>query len=169
MLFSLRNKIIAVAVLAAFAPAWTANVFARVPAETNGTLSAGTITNRAEGTYQDDFGTSYNAVSQTVSVTVLAVSALIITPDETEPSATIAPHERITRLFSICNAGNTPDTHTITRAEVSAPAQIVGLYLDVDKSGTVNDGDVPIRAGEGATPQLARSACLGLLAVVDTG
>ncbi|MBA2647748.1 MAG: DUF11 domain-containing protein, partial [Pyrinomonadaceae bacterium] len=115
------------------------------------------------------FGTSYNAVSQTVSVTVLAVSALVVTPDEAEPSATIAPHERITRLFSICNAGNTPDTHTITRAEVSAPAQIVGLYFDADKSGTVSDGDVPIRAGEGATPQLARSACLGLLAVVDTG
>ncbi|HVG38904.1 MAG TPA: hypothetical protein VM870_06430, partial [Pyrinomonadaceae bacterium] len=168
MLSGLRHKIIAVAVLAALAPAWTASVFARRTADVNGAISAGTIINRAESVYEDDFGTKYSAVSQTVSVTVLAVSALVVTPDETEPSATIAPHERITRLFSICNAGNIPDTYTITRAEVSAPAQIVNFYFDVDKSGTVSDGDLLIRAGEGATPQLARGACVGLLAVVDT-
>jgi hypothetical protein len=78
-------------------------------------VDAGTvISNRAEATYTDASGTGFSTVSETVTVTVLTVSALVVTPDETEPSATVAPNERVTRLFRICNTGNTPDLYTIT-------------------------------------------------------
>jgi hypothetical protein len=47
------------------------------------------IFNRAEATYADDAGQTYSTVSQTVRVTVRAVAALLVTPDETESSANV--------------------------------------------------------------------------------
>src|SRR5438876_4090039 len=67
--------------------------------------AAGTvIANRAEATYRDDEGTTYTAVSETVTVTILSVSSLVVTPDETESSASVGPQEHITRLFQIGRA-----------------------------------------------------------------
>ncbi len=66
--------------------------------------AAGTIiTNRAEATYEDESGTGFATVSQTISVMVLPVAALAVMPRETTPSATVAPNERVTRLFHLCN------------------------------------------------------------------
>ncbi len=60
------------------------------------------ISNRAEGSYQDDTGESFTTVSPTVTLTVLAVAAIVVTPDETAPSETVAPREQVTRLFRVC-------------------------------------------------------------------
>ena len=109
--------------------------------------AAGTsISNRAEASYRDSNGTAFGTVSETVTLLVRAVSAVVVTPDESEPSATVSPNERAVRLFRVCNAGNTPDLHTLTRAEVGAPATLAGLFYDADNSGTLTDGDRP-RAG----------------------
>ena len=94
---------------------------------------------------------------------------MVVTPDETEPSAAVSANERVTRLFRVCNTGNTPDLYTITRAEVSAPATISALYFDTDASGTLNDGDRAITVGTSLSPRLVRGACVGVLAVVETG
>src|SRR5437762_7563807 len=75
------------------------------------------ISNFAEATYTDEAGTGFSTVSATITVTVLPVNALIVTPDETAPSATIGRRERVTRLFRICNTGNLTDLYTITRAD----------------------------------------------------
>src|SRR5205807_10562868 len=94
------------------------------------------ISNTAEATYFDEAGTGYATVSQSVTVTILSVTALTVTPDETAPAATVGPHDHVTRVFHICDTGNTPDLYTITRADVTTPATIVGLYFDNDASGT---------------------------------
>ena len=146
----------------------SASAGGRAFADESGTAAGTTLSNRAEATYRDADGTEFGTVSETVSVEVRAVSAVVVTPDETEPSDSVAPRERVARLFRVCNAGNTPDFYTVTRAEVSAPATLAGLFYDTDASGTHTDGDRPASVGTGLSPRLARGACVGLLAVVET-
>ncbi|HEY3025196.1 MAG TPA: hypothetical protein VGJ55_03495 [Pyrinomonadaceae bacterium] len=131
--------------------------------------TAGTvIANRAEATYRDDEGTTYAAVSETVTVTILSVSSLVVTPDETESSASVGPQEHITRLFRVCNTGNTTDHYTITRAEVNAPAALTNLYFDNDASGTVTSADALVSVNGSPSPDVLPGACIGVLAIVDT-
>ncbi|MCA1566647.1 MAG: DUF11 domain-containing protein [Acidobacteria bacterium] len=125
------------------------------------------ISNRAEAIYADEDGNEFSTVSPTITVTVRPVSAVVVTPDETAPSAAVAPEERITRLFRVCNLGNTPDFYTITRAEVTAPATLSALYFDTDASGTLTDADAPATLNSSMSPRLAPRACVGVLAVVD--
>lgn len=127
------------------------------------------ISNRAEATYADETGEEFLTVSPTVSVTVSTVAAVTVTPDETEPSASVGPNERVTRLFRVCNTGNTPDFYTIHSAEVSAPAALVSLHFDVDGSGTLDPNDRPVTLDSTMSPRLVRGQCVGVLAVVDVG
>jgi uncharacterized repeat protein (TIGR01451 family) len=134
----------------------------------DGGSSAGTvITNRAEATYEDGSGISYSAVSETVTVTTAAVAGVVVTPDETAPSNTIAPHDQITRLFRVCNTGNNPDTFTLSAFEVTAPVTVSALYLDSDNDGDVSNGDAPVRLNETASPTIAPGACFGVLATLN--
>jgi uncharacterized repeat protein (TIGR01451 family) len=126
------------------------------------------IINRAESTYLDDEGTSFSTVSSTVFVTVLSVSSLTVTPDETQPSASVGPHETLTRTFRICNLGNTPDLYTLTHIEVNAPAQISSLYFDADASGTITSSDPRATINESLSPRVQPGACLNVLAVLET-
>ncbi|HEV2862552.1 MAG TPA: hypothetical protein VGX48_16175 [Pyrinomonadaceae bacterium] len=136
----------------------------------DGGAEAGTvISNRAEATYIDNNGVGFSTVSPTVTVTVRAVASVVVTPDETDPSSTVAPQERVVRLFRVCNAGNTPDFYTITSAASSAPATLVSLHFDTDATGTLTDADRPVTLGQTMSPRLTRGNCVGLLATVDTG
>ncbi|HUQ33530.1 MAG TPA: isopeptide-forming domain-containing fimbrial protein, partial [Pyrinomonadaceae bacterium] len=126
------------------------------------------ITNRAESTYFDDEGTSFSTVSPAVFVTVLSVSSLTVTPDETQPSQSVGPHETLTRAFRICNLGNTPDLYTITRLEISDPARVTHLYFDADASGTVTSSDTLVTLNESLSPRVQPGFCLNVLAVVET-
>ncbi|MBC7929941.1 MAG: DUF11 domain-containing protein, partial [Rubrivivax sp.] len=141
----------------------------RVALARGGAAEAGvTISNRAEATYTDDDGTPYGTVSPTITLTVLTVAAVTVTPDETEPSATVAPNERVTRSFRVCNTGNTPDFYTINSADVSAPAALVSLHFDTDASGTLTGADREITLGATMSPRLARGQCVVVLATIDT-
>ena len=160
------NRITVVAALLAVWLGASANLWAR--AFDNPTGGGVIISNRAEASYRDDTGESFTTVSPTVTVTVLAVAALVVTPDETVPSDTVAPRERVTRLFRVCNTGNNSDTFTLTRAVVTAPTTLNALYFDNDGSGTLNAGDAPITLNETSSPQLAPAGCIGVLAVIDT-
>ena len=107
----------------------------------DGPTSGGSvITNQATATYADDAGETYSTVSDTVTVTVLAVASIAVGPDETSPSDTIAPRERATRVFRVCNTGNTADAFTLTQTSITAPATINALYFDIDSSGTLTPG-----------------------------
>ena len=87
------------------------------------------ITNMATATYEDETGATYESVSPIVTVTVSIVAGVVVTPDETAPSDTVAPNERVTRVFRVCNTGNTSDTFTLTNSSVTLPATIAGLHL----------------------------------------
>src|SRR5919197_967286 len=119
-------------------------------ARADGAAGAGVIiSNRAEAFYTGADGQGYTTVSPTISVTVLTVAAVTVTPDETDPSATVAPGERVVRPFRVCNTGNTPDFYTIA-------------------SGTVPDADRLVELGTTMSPRLNRGQCVGLLATIDT-
>lgn len=161
---SIKSKL-AILIVCALAIAQAATLMALA---FDGSTPSGTvITNRAEATYQDDDGSSYDAVSETVTVTVLAVSSITVTPDETQPSATVIPRDRVTRLFQICNSGNIADSYTVTQAAVNSPASLAGLYFDNDGSGTVTGADVAIVLKTTISNALASGRCLGVLAIVD--
>ena len=144
----------------------SANLWAR--AFDSGTGSGTIISNRAEATYQDEAGESFAAVSETVTLTIVAVATVNVTPDETAASDTVAPHEQATRLFRVCNTGNNADTFKLTRFDVSAPATLEALYFDNDASGTVSDGDTSVRLQESVSPQLPPGGCIGVLALIQT-
>jgi uncharacterized repeat protein (TIGR01451 family) len=126
------------------------------------------ITNRAEATYESNDGTTYSTVSETITVTVLAVATLTVAPKETSPSASVGPQERITLLFRICNTGNVANSYSIANAEVNAPSTLVNLYFDNDATGSVTGGDPLITIGSTPSLSVAPGSCLGVLAVVDT-
>jgi len=135
----------------------------------DGTETAGAvISNRAEATYCDDSGIDYSAYSPVVTVTIQAVASLSVTPDETAPSAAVGPQERLSRVFRICNTGNAPDTYTLTNAEVNSPATLVSLYFDNDNTGTLTDADTLATINGPASASLAPTACVNVLAIVDT-
>jgi len=125
------------------------------------------VTNRADGSYESE-GSKVSGTTVTTTANVRSVSGVRVTPDETSPSMNTAPNERVTKLFRICNAGNGPDSFTIPRTDITAPATLVSLYFDVDGSGTLTNGDAPITIGSTASPTLAIGACVGVIAVVDT-
>ncbi|HEX8745778.1 MAG TPA: SdrD B-like domain-containing protein [Pyrinomonadaceae bacterium] len=126
------------------------------------------VSNRASASYADEEGKRFDATSETVSLTVMAVSAVVVTPDETQSSAAVSPNERIVRIFRICNPGNTPDQYTITRAASSAPAEILSLHYDLDGDNALSDTDAPVTVGSNLSPRLASRACIGVLLVVQT-
>src|SRR3989440_6190131 len=135
----------------------------------DGSTEAGLqISNRAEATYVDVTGATYATVSPTVVVTVLAVATVVVTPDETASSDTVAPHDQVTRLFRVCNTGNNTDTFSITRFDLTAPATLGALYFDNDASASVNDGDVLITQNQTASSHLPPRGCVGVLAVINT-
>ena len=151
-----------VAVLLIFA------TFSGARSDEGSTEAGSVISNRAEATYSDETGGNYTAVSTTVTITVLPVATLIVTPDQTASSDTVAPHDQFTRLFRVCNTGNSVDTISLTRFSLTAPASLAALYFDNDGSGTVTDGDAPISLNETASPQLPPRGCIGVLAVINT-
>src|SRR5205807_4541643 len=139
-LFSMRaspyRTLVIIALLLALVFAGTAGVVARV---LDGEVpSAGVaISNFAEATYTDESGTSFATVSPTVTVTVLAVSTLTVTPDETHPSANVGPNHTCTRASRLCNTANTPDRYTITRDDVHAPAHTTNPHFDTPASSAI--------------------------------
>ncbi|HKS27631.1 MAG TPA: SdrD B-like domain-containing protein [Pyrinomonadaceae bacterium] len=126
------------------------------------------ISNRASASYADEEGQRFDVISETVSLTVLAVSAIVVTPDETESSAAVSPNERVTRIFRICNPGNTPDQYTVTRAAVSAPSEILSLHYDLDGDNALSDTDAPITVESNLSPRLPSRACIGVVVEVQT-
>jgi uncharacterized repeat protein (TIGR01451 family) len=126
------------------------------------------ITSRAEVNYRDDSGVEYQAVSPTVTVTILPVARLVVTPDETTPSAAVGQQEHLTRVFRVCNTGNIADTYTITRAEVNSPATLTNLYFDNDASANFTTADSVVQVNGSPSSEVLSGACLGIVATVDT-
>ena len=115
------------------------------------------ITNQARATYSDSTGETFETVSPTVTLTVVAVASIAVTPDETVASDNVGPREQVTRTFRVCNTGNTTDRVTLTQSSITPPAVITALYFDNDGSSTVTAGDELITLNQTVSPQLAPS------------
>jgi uncharacterized repeat protein (TIGR01451 family) len=166
MLSARSNRITVGAALLAVLLGAPADLWARAFEDPTG--AGMIISNRAEAIYKNETGESFTTVSPTVTITVMAVATLAVTPDETVASDTVVPHERVTRLFRVCNTGNNADTFLLTRAAVTAPATVNAFYFDNDGSGTLTNGDVPVTISETVSPPLPPGGCINVLAVIDT-
>ena len=135
-----------------------------------GGISAGVvIKNQARASYQDPNGKDFVVSSPIVSITVVSVTGIVVTPDDPQSTGVVLPNETVTRLFRACNTGNTPDTFTLTRTSVSAPSSLVAMYWDIDGSGTVTPADIAITLNQTASPTIAPGDCIGILTVIETG
>jgi len=130
---------------------------------------AGTvISNRAEATYQNEAGESFSTTSEIVTVTVMAVAALAVTPDDTAPSNTLTPNDSALRMFRVCNTGNVSDTFVVTRVDVTAPATVDAAYFDVDADGKISGSDSKIALNGTASPEIQPGGCLAVLVSIKT-
>ncbi|MGQ0763556.1 MAG: DUF7927 domain-containing protein [Acidobacteriota bacterium] len=161
-----RAKIKLIATVVALVFGVASSSWARL---TEGPTAGGLIiTNQAHATYSDSTGETFETVSETVTLTVVAVASITVTPDETVASDTVGPREQVTRVFRVCNTGNTTDRVTLTHSSISPPAVITALYLDNDASSTVTAGDELITLNQTVSPQLVPNGCISVLAVIDT-
>ncbi|MBS1807493.1 MAG: DUF11 domain-containing protein [Acidobacteria bacterium] len=133
--------------------------------------AAGTIiSNVARATYTDpSTGETGNAVSNTVTVTVLPVGGVAVSPDETTVSSYAGPREVIVRSFLVCNTGNSNNQYVISNQTITPPSVIKNLYFDIDNDGKIGAGDSKITLSSTTFPSLAPGACVTVLAEVDTG
>lgn len=159
-----NNKYI-LAVLTALITLFNAVQFAT--AQTN-TAANTTISNVARGEYVDQIGTAYSALSPTVTIDVLPISVLTVSPDEVNPTDVIAANETITREFKACNNGNLTESYSLTAATVGSPSEIVSMYLDLDENGVVSSGDEQIQLNTEWQKTLEPGKCVAILVVVNT-
>lgn len=105
------------------------------------------ISNQASATYSDGMNV-YNALSNTVTVTVSKVSGLAITPDAGTNPTVVPGVTNVDFLFTVRNTGNfTDDVRFLANGAsitLSGPATITNAVIDVDGSNTINVGDVNI-------------------------
>ncbi|HEY5885696.1 MAG TPA: DUF11 domain-containing protein [Pyrinomonadaceae bacterium] len=120
------------------------------------------------GIYEDGDGQEHRTVSEVVTIVVRSVALLSVTPNETEPSAQVRQHEEFTRVFQVCNAGNTTESVDISKAEVPGPARLIGLYFDIDDSGSRTSADQNISIGGSFSPGLPPGGCIGVLILVNS-
>jgi len=135
------------------------------PASPAGQTPAGTVISaQARAEYDDSRGEHYSSSSAAVTVEILPVLAVNVTPDETAPSESVGQMDRIVRAFTISNGGNTPAHYLISSLALTAPAKLEGLYFDADRSGDISPGDLPVTIGATASPQVAAGGALTVLA-----
>jgi uncharacterized repeat protein (TIGR01451 family) len=140
-----------------------------VMAQTTAPTPVGTqITNVAQYSYKDGNGAVYSETTAVVTVTVVAVPGVVVTPKQTTPSATVAQNSEITSVFTVTNTGNESDTFVMTAASATSPATVKSVYYDVDNSGTVTPGDSAVTLGTTPSPTVAPGQSITVLVVSET-
>lgn len=137
-------------------------------AQSSGTIGR-VITNQAHASYKDPSGNDHQTSSTPISLTVIAVVNLSVTPDDTQPTGVMIPNEKVTRVFRVCNTGNIADSYSLTQATITPPATITALYWDADNSGTLTPADIQLTLNATLSPAVPAGECLNILAVVDPG
>lgn len=162
MQFWQKVKLVFAMLVPAFLLLGTAVAWAQITA-------AGTeIFNQARADYQDAAGNRFSALSTRVNFIVRAVPRVTVAPDETEPSAVVAPNDQISRVFRVCNTGNVADSYVVSNSSASSPATITAIYFDADDSGTQSQGDIPMTPGQTQTPQIPIRECFNIVKILAT-
>jgi len=124
------------------------------------------ITNTVTAQYSDPQGLHYGVQSNTVAVSIAAVSAIAVSPKETavDPVTEGFPGGTpIVRTFTISNAGNVADAYTIQSANTGAGT--ISSVAFVTPSGTV-----PVTLGSTTSPTLQPGESIAVqLAIATTG
>jgi len=163
-----RRKVKALVALIT-AVVWAFTIAGQVPNQSpdSRTPAGAIISNRAEASYVNEDGELITTVSETLTLTVAAVSGLAVTPDDSAASSTHTPQERITKVFRVCSTGNTAESFILRSADINLPAALVALYFDLDGNGIVSAGDTPVIVGTTVSPSFYADRCLGVIAVAD--
>jgi uncharacterized repeat protein (TIGR01451 family) len=135
----------------------TARALAATPA---GTI----ISNTASLTYSDPNGVVQTVLSNTLTATVAAVSAVAVGPKEVGCNAqtdAVTAKQPFTRTFTVTNGGNVPDTYTIAAA--TTVGSVTGLAV-------IGAGGASTSLANGGTlPQLAPGAVAQIAVTVNPG
>jgi uncharacterized repeat protein (TIGR01451 family) len=126
------------------------------------------VQNQAYGLYHDADGREHRTASGIVTIIIQTVALLQVTPNETEPSAQVRPHQEFVRLFQICNGGNDSERMIVSKIEVPSPARVVSLYFDTDASGLLSAADQEIAVSETISAALTPGGCAGVLIVLNS-
>jgi hypothetical protein len=132
---------------------------------------AGTvIVNASSATYTDSNGNSYNAVSNSVSLTVAAVGGLSITPDA-QVSVNLAPNEIRLLSFTVANTGNFAQSIVFPAAgagvSVSGPVTVTRAVIDTNTNGSIDAADTDIRGNAAAITTASIAANAGFPVLVE--
>jgi uncharacterized repeat protein (TIGR01451 family) len=122
------------------------------------------IMNTVTAQYSDPHGLTYGVQSNTVSVSIAAVSGIAVSPKETavDPVTEGFPvGSPIVRTFTITNAGNVADAYTIQSLTTGAGTIASIVFLTAS-------GPVPVAIGTTATPTLAPGELVKVQAVITT-
>ena len=134
----------------------------------NRTQAGTVISNFAKGTYQDELGKTFETISSTVKIKIRGISSIVVTPDETTPTKVVSANQTVVREFSVCNTGNLSDNYTITRVNVNSPAQITGIFYDVNKDKKISSSDIEVTLNQPLTNKVAPGSCIKILVRIDT-
>ena len=126
------------------------------PAFADGTAAGTSIDNTATATYEDPTGTTFNATSNTVKVTVAEVAGITVTPLSTidRNGGIVGINDIIDYEFKVTNVGNDttefyiPSTPSVTGPATATVVQIKGY---IDNLGTRVDFATPITVAAGST------------------
>ncbi len=128
-----------------------------------GTAAGTQIQNVVTATYQDGGGRDFASVSNTLSVTVAAVSSLILTPKENgcDPATdSYAVGNPVTKTFTILNSSNVADAYTIASAQTTAGTVTSLAFF-------TSGGTTPAVAGSTVSPTVPPGGTLGVRVVVS--
>lgn len=113
------------------------------------------ISNTASASYSDSGGNTYDATSNTVTVTVANVAGLAITPDDASASGAsgnvVAGNPTASASFAVANSGNFADTVTFKAGGASlsvsgaiTAANVTAAFFDANGNGSFDAGDTNI-------------------------
>jgi hypothetical protein len=118
------------------------------PALADGTKAGQVISNTATATYEDPNkpGTTINATSNTVTVTVAEVAGITVTntgvPTDNTPADEIKVGDILTYTFTIKNVGNDPTTFRIPNLATTTGPGVVDGNLKYSTDGGKNYGPI---------------------------
>ncbi len=128
-------------------------------ASAQGVAGGTVISNRVTFQYTDPTGSTVPGVSNTVTVTVVNVTGLTVTPDGQVTAGVNGGATNVSRTFQINNTGNITETISFGASGASliktGPFTVTSAFVDVDNSGGFNTGDIDILAASPGNLTLA--------------